>query len=130
MKMSEKFIRAPQALCDFDRHVPAPYLRKTFTLDFEPARAEITICGLGFFELYLNGKRVSDDLFVPANSHYHAYDDCFCAREFGEEMASRVYALRYDLAPYLQNGENELTAVVAPGWYFRYGCCKLCVSGS
>ena len=88
--------------------------------------AQITISGLGFFELYLNGKRVSDDLFVPANSHYHAYDDCFCAREFGEEMASRVYALRYDLAPYLQNGENELTAVVAPGWYFRYGCCKLC----
>ena len=88
--------------------------------------AQITVCGLGFFELYLNGRRVSDDLFVPVNSHFHAYDDCFCAREFGEEMASRIYALQYDLAPYLQNGENELTAVVAPGWYFRYGTCKLC----
>ena len=88
--------------------------------------AEITICGLGFFELYVNGTRVSDDLFVPVNSHYHAYDDCFCAREFGEEMASRIYALRYDLSPYLRDGENELTAVVGPGWYFRYGDCKLC----
>ena len=88
--------------------------------------AQITICGLGFFELYLNGQRVSDDLFVPVNSHYHAYDDCFCAREFGEEMASRVYALQYDLAPYLRDGENDLIAVVGPGWYFRYGDCKLC----
>lgn len=95
-----------------------------------PARAredaKITICGLGFFELYVNGKRVSDDLFVPANSHYHAYADCRCTREFGEEMASRIYAVQYDLSPCLIDGENELTAVVAPGWYFRYGDCKLC----
>lgn len=89
-------------------------------------RAQITVCGLGFFELYLNGARVSDDRFVPVNSHYHAYDDCFCAKEFGEEMASRVYAVQYDLSALLRDGENELTAVVAPGWYFRYGTCKLC----
>lgn len=88
--------------------------------------ARITICGLGFFELYVNGKRVGNDLFVPADSHYHAYADCYCARKFGEEMASRIYVMQYDVAPYLQNGENELTAVVAPGWYFRYGACKLC----
>lgn len=88
--------------------------------------AQIMICGLGFFELYLNGQRVSDELFVPVNSHYHAYDDCYCAREFGEEMASRVYAVQYELAPFLRDGQNELTAVVGPGWYFRYGACKLC----
>ena len=88
--------------------------------------AQITVCGLGFFELYLNGIRVSDDRFVPVNSHYHAYADCFCAKEFGEEMASRVYAVQYDLSALLRDGENELTAVVAPGWYFRYGACKLC----
>lgn len=108
-----------------DKSCVSPEFRAVF-----PARAGegagITICGLGFFELYLNGKRISDDLFVPADSHYHAYDDCFCAREFGEEMASRVYVMQYDLAPYLRDGENELTAVVGPGWYFRYGECKLC----
>lgn len=103
----------------------APEFRAAFAAS-AGERAQITVCGLGFFELYLNGKRVSDDRFVPVDSHYHAYDDCFCTKEFGEEMASRVYALRYDLSAFLTDGENVLTAVVAPGWYFRYGTCKLC----
>ena len=56
MKFSERFIKASQDMCGFDRHVPAPYLRKTFVLDMEPKQAEISICGLGFYELYINGQ--------------------------------------------------------------------------
>ena len=32
--------------------------------------AKISICGLGFFELYINGRKVSEDLMVPAWSDY------------------------------------------------------------
>lgn len=56
MKLSERFIKAPQELCDFDNHVPAPYLRKTFVLDRSPRQAEITICGLGFYSCTSTGK--------------------------------------------------------------------------
>ena len=58
MKYSTRFIKAAQEMCDFDCHVPAPYIRKSFSLDFEPKRAEIAICGLGFYELYINGRNI------------------------------------------------------------------------
>ena len=35
------------------------FMRKFHAAGTEPA--QITICGLGFFELYLNGKKVSED---------------------------------------------------------------------
>ena len=52
MKLSERFIRANNDLCDFGSFIPAPYFRKSFMLDFQPDSAEVTICGLGFYELY------------------------------------------------------------------------------
>ncbi|MDD6062763.1 MAG: family 78 glycoside hydrolase catalytic domain [Oscillospiraceae bacterium] len=103
----------------------SPTFRGTFRTR-KGETAQITVCGLGFFALYINGEPVTEDRFVPANSHYHPYADCFCAREFGEEMACRIYCMQYDLTPYLADGENVLTAEVGPGWYFRYGSCKLC----
>ena len=59
MKFSNRFIRANGDMCDFGHPVNAPYLRRAFTLDFIPQVAEITICGLGFYELtveYLQGR--------------------------------------------------------------------------
>ena len=38
-------------------------------------KAEITVCGLGWFILYINGKRVGVDEFVPAYSDYHERSD-------------------------------------------------------
>ena len=52
--LSEKFIKANDLVCDFNNPVPAPYIRKEFSLSFLPKSAEITICGLGFYELYIN----------------------------------------------------------------------------
>ena len=37
----------------------APLFRKTFEAN-AGENAEITICGLGFFKLYINGKKVSE----------------------------------------------------------------------
>ena len=70
----------------------SPCFRAAFSARAGEA-AQLTICGLGFFEAYLNGQRISDDWFVPLNSHYHAYDACYCTVHFGEEMASRIYAV-------------------------------------
>ena len=64
MKLSTRFIKATEEICDFDRPVPAPYIRKTFTLETEPQQAEITICGLGFYELYINGKNIKPNTCI------------------------------------------------------------------
>lgn len=47
----------------------APLFRKEFTAP--TAAGTIDICGLGYFVLYINGKRVSDDQLTPVYSDYH-----------------------------------------------------------
>ena len=53
--MEKQFIKATEEACTFEHPVPAPYIRKSFVLPFRPERAVIDICGLGFYELYING---------------------------------------------------------------------------
>jgi len=47
-----------------------PRLRKTFTLDKPVLRATASVCGLGFYELYLNGQKAGDRVLSPANTAY------------------------------------------------------------
>ena len=105
MKLSERFIKASPELCDFDRHVPAPYLRKAFTLDWTPARAEITICGLGFYELYVNGENVTKGPLSPCVSN----PDDVC------------YYDRYDLAGRLKKGKNAIGVLLGNGFRNAFG---------
>ena len=67
VKQEEMFGAAKWVGCDGVTR--APVLRASFRAD-AARRAEVTICGLGYFTMYLNGRRVSDDLFVPATSDY------------------------------------------------------------
>jgi alpha-L-rhamnosidase len=48
----------------------APLFRSTFSLPTKVRRATAYIYGLGWYELYLNGTRVGDQVLAPANSHY------------------------------------------------------------
>jgi alpha-L-rhamnosidase len=105
MKFSERFIKASQDMCDFEHHVPAPYLRKTFVLDMEPERAAITICGLGFYELYVNGKNITKGPLAP----YISSPDDVC------------YYDRYDLTCLLKKGKNALGIILGNGFRNAFG---------
>ena len=48
---------------------PSVRLRKVFTLG-KVKDAECLICGLGVYVLYINGKRVGDDVLSPAITAY------------------------------------------------------------
>lgn len=80
--------------------VCAPLFRKKFQLP-EVQTAEIAICGLGFYVLTVNGKRVSDELLTPP---FTAYD-------------KRVLYQVYDIAGYLLPGENVIEVTCGNGWY-------------
>lgn len=105
MKYSQRFMKAPQEMCSFENHVPAPYLRKTFVLDWKPRHAEITICGLGFYELYVNGKNVTKGPLAP----YISNPDDVC------------YYDRYDLTGLLNKGKNALGIVLGNGFRNAFG---------
>ena len=105
MKFSERFIKASQDICDFEYHVPAPYLRKTFVLDMEPRQAEITLCGLGFYELYVNGKNITKGPLAP----YISNPDDVC------------YYDRYDLSSLLKKGKNAVGVLLGNGFRNAFG---------
>lgn len=104
----------------------APCFRGEFVIDGK-GDAEITVCGLGVFRLYINGKKVSDDIFAPATSFYHEYDSCPAYVKYGEKMSSRIYCMKYDITPYIRDGKNTVCAVVGPTWYSIYAdSCVFC----
>ncbi len=48
----------------------APYLRKTFTVRKPVKDAIIFVSGLGYYELYMNGKKVGDHVLDPGVTNY------------------------------------------------------------
>ncbi|MBE6731206.1 MAG: hypothetical protein E7564_05920 [Ruminococcaceae bacterium] len=110
-------------------------MRGTFNIENENGKTEIIICGLGYFEFKINGKKVTEDLFTPAASHYNHSDICFCYDKFGEELSFRIYSMKYDITPYIVKGENVISCELGLGWYknihgennsMSYGDLKLC----
>ncbi|MFH1195116.1 MAG: family 78 glycoside hydrolase catalytic domain [bacterium] len=51
-------------------HLSARMLRKEFEADNKVRRATAYICGLGLFELYINGEKIGDQVLAPALSEY------------------------------------------------------------
>jgi alpha-L-rhamnosidase len=85
---------------DLEKNVH-PYLRKTFTIPGKVQWARCYVCGLGLYELEINGVKVGDEYLMPG---YHAYD-------------SFVQYQTYDVTAQLREGANTIGAMLAPGWY-------------
>ena len=81
---SDKFIAATREYGTLDDHVAAPYLRKTFVVTGQVQQAMITICGLGFYRLFINGREVTKGLLAPYVSnpdHILYYDEYQISKE-------------------------------------------------
>lgn len=86
---------------DFYAEHPAPLFRKEFTASKKIARARAYVSGLGYYELYLNGKRVGDNVLDPGWTTY----------------SKRVLYSTYDVTDLLREGKNAAGAIVGNGWY-------------
>lgn len=79
--------------------------------------AKLSICGLGFFECFINGKRVSDDLFVPAQSDYEKRENMNLLYPLNETFSHRIYYMVYDVSHLISEGENKIEVHLGNGWY-------------
>lgn len=100
-----------------DAHCDCPLMRDVIELSGETQAAEINICGLGFFELYINGARVTGDMFAPVTSDYCPRSFTVCGEPFAEQLRHRVYYMHYDVGGYLRPGRNSICVMLAPGWF-------------
>ena len=96
---SGKFICAGYDYTTYTSHVPAPYFRKTFEIDGEVKKSVITLTGLGFYEFYVNGQRLTKGILAPYISNP---DDL-------------VYYDEYDITECLVPGKNVLGIMLGNG---------------
>lgn len=76
-------------------------LVREFNIDKKIISARAYACGVGLYELELNGVKIGTEVLAPG---YHSYD-------FWLQYQT------YDITPYLQAGENVIGAILGNGWY-------------
>jgi alpha-L-rhamnosidase len=83
---------------------PPPHFKKEFVAQKPVKRALLYATALGVYELALNNKTVSNDVFSPGWTDY----------------AKRVHYLAYDVTKQVKTGQNTLNAQLGDGWYAGY----------
>lgn len=91
----------------------APLIRGFFEAE-DVQKAQLTICGLGFFECYCNGEKISGDLFLPLYTDFQERDLYVKDQPFGEVTAHRIYCPQYDITQHVKEGKNLLCVMLAP----------------
>jgi len=76
-------------------------LRHTFTVAQPLKSARLYAAALGTYQVFLNGKRVGDDVLAPGWTDYRQH----------------VKYQTYDVTALVANGKNAIAALLAPGWY-------------
>ena len=90
----------------YDRRVgrkpaPSPVFRKSFEIDRPIRSATVNVCGLGFYELHLNGGKVGDHVLDPSFTRYD----------------KRALYATYDVTDRVKQGHNAIGAMLGNGWY-------------
>jgi alpha-L-rhamnosidase len=98
---------------------PAPLLRKTFQINKEVKSAVAFVTGLGYFELYMNGEKVGDDVLVPNQTNYDKRPGLIDQNIPLEDNFRdyKVMYLAYDVRNLLQEGENVVGSILGNGFY-------------
>jgi alpha-L-rhamnosidase len=116
----EHFVRPDFPGQKFEDFGPAaPMLRKSFKIEKQVKSAVAFVTGLGYFEFYVNGQKVGDEVLVPNITNYGK-------RPLLGEMSInvednfkeyKVMYLAYDITSLLSKGENVIGAILGNGFY-------------
>ena len=88
-----------------EKKISSPLLRKEFEIAKDVKQARVYISGLGWYELYVNGKRVSDHVLDPAMTNYHKH----------------ISYVTHDVTDMLTRGQNAIAVMLGNGWYSEPG---------
>ncbi len=86
------------------------------------SEALLTVCGLGFCQIYLNGKNVAERLCAPAWTNYVKVDTASFNYPINDTMTYRILYEEIDLTPYLKKGKNSLVFHIGGGWFCQHEC--------
>lgn len=83
-----------------DNKAPDPWLRKTIDLTVRPARAMLFVASVGYHELYVNGRKIGEDVLSPCVSDH----------------LKRARYVAYNIAGALQPGKNVIALWLGTSW--------------
>jgi len=92
MNLKKYFIRATEEYNTFEHWIPAYYFRRAFRVETSVS-AKLTVAACGFYELYLNGKRITRGLLSPYISNtnnYIYYDEYEVDLEKGDNVIGLI----------------------------------------
>lgn len=89
---------------------------KTFEVKKKDENYRAFICGLGFYDAYLNGEKITDGYFLPLVSDYSERKNTDNPLVYKSE-GYRVCANVYDVGNLIKDGSNTLEIVVGDGYY-------------
>lgn len=84
------------------------YFRRDFHITTKITHAVVIATAKGFYELFVNGKKVGDEFLTPDSSERLVYQ-------------------KYDVTEYLLEGYNVIAAITGNGWYNSHGWGKVIV---
>jgi alpha-L-rhamnosidase len=82
-------------------NLPAPLLRKHFTVEKDIKSARVYVSGLGYYEMHLNGKKVGDRVLDPGHTDFDR----------------TVLYSTFDVTEQLVKGDNAIGVELGRGWY-------------
>ncbi|MFJ1812367.1 MULTISPECIES: family 78 glycoside hydrolase catalytic domain [unclassified Streptomyces] len=91
----------PQAWPNVGQQNPAPLLRRRFRLDKRVAHARFSIAALGFYEAWIGGRRVGDQVLDPPPSVYD----------------QTAYSRTFDVTDSLRKGDNVIAVTLGRGYF-------------
>jgi alpha-L-rhamnosidase len=95
--MTAKWIQAAGKIADGS----SPLFRREFEIEQDIKSATLMICGLGYFEAWINGRRVGDHVLDPAQSDYE----------------ERCFYITHDVTRHVETGANAIGVMLGDGFY-------------
>jgi alpha-L-rhamnosidase len=82
----------------------APLFRKEFKITKKVKEARVYICGLGYYELHMNGSKIGEHVLDPAQTDYE----------------QRTFYVVYDVKENINMGKNVVGIILGNGWYNQF----------
>ncbi len=112
-----KWIGAPKSITSGEMKYASPFFRKEIDVSGKVKSARVYISGLGYYELYLNGKKSGDHVLSPNQTNYDRRKREKWSESRIGNMNTRVLYETHDITSLLQDGKNVIGVVLGNGWY-------------
>jgi alpha-L-rhamnosidase len=112
-----KWIGAPVKLLSKEWKLAAPQFRKEVNISKKIKSARAYISGLGYYELYINGKKIGDHVLSPNQTNYDRQKVEKWSEPRIGNMTSTVLYETFDITSSLIQGGNALGVILGNGWY-------------